>query len=72
MDAAIDLKDDIKSNSYNPFKYYLEDKKSIDKQIAESIKIQLSNFAGMATASFEKLPLEQDVNILRNILYEGM
>lgn len=71
MDAAIDLKDDLKSNSYNPFRFYNENS-TIDEKAAERIKNQLTNFAGMATIEFEKLPLVQDINILRNILYEGM
>lgn len=71
MDAAFDLQDDIKTGSYNPFKTYLSNTDGIDKKTAEQIKQQLLTFAGIACSYFEKLPLEQDLYLLQNILYEG-
>lgn len=77
MDAAIDLENDIKYNNYNP---YLLIYKNLDintiktekSTFKNNIKEQLINLAGIATRYFEKLPLEQDLHLLQNIMYEGI
>lgn len=61
MDAALDLEKDEKTNSYNPY-----------KKLSKPTKEDLAILAGQATYYFEKLPLEQDLHLLQNILYEGM
>ena len=71
MDAAIDFEDDIKSNSYNPFRKTIHADK-IDEATARDIKDKLTVLAGQAVEHFEKLPLEQDLHLLQNILYEGL
>lgn len=72
MDAACDIKDDIKNNNYNPYRFYnFEINEENKSELVIQLKSELSVLAGHATHYFEKLPLEQDVNILRNILYEG-
>lgn len=63
-DAAIDLNDDIKTGSYNPFKEL-----SVPQ---EDLRPTLQLILGQAAQSFEALPLVQDINILRNILYSGI
>lgn len=72
MDAAVDLKKDFKSGNYNPYKAKIKSTESLNKKTVCEIKENLSVLAGMATQYFEKLPLVQDINILHNILYEGI
>lgn len=64
MDAACDLERDRRSGSYNPLS-------SLDME-KEDIDTALTTFAGRATAHFEKLPLEQDLHLLRSVLYSGI
>lgn len=71
MDAAVDFEDDIKNNSYNPFRETIKSEK-IDEATARDVKDKLTVLAGQATQHFEKLPLVQDINLLNNILYEGL
>ena len=71
MDAAVDFEDDVKNDSYNPFKDQIKADK-IDEATARDIKNKLTVLAGQATHYYEKLPLVQDVNLLNNILYEGL
>ena len=42
------------------------------EDLEETIREMLDGTLRMAIAEFEKLPLEQDLPILRNILYEGV
>lgn len=64
MDTAVDYEQDRKKNCYNPL-FHMEMKPE------ESIEI-LRQPLGQAAEIFEKLPLVQDVNIMRNILYSGV
>lgn len=64
VDAAVDLKHDIKKGNYNPLSF-LSGK---TKDVEAALKIIL----GDASEIFELLPLVQDINILRNILYSGI
>ncbi|MDR1131664.1 MAG: DUF5685 family protein [Oscillospiraceae bacterium] len=67
LDAVIDLPRDIKKKRYNP----LTDMKNAgrDEQYFKDILIML---IGNCTMAFEKLPLVEDVSIMRNILYSGV
>lgn len=67
MDAWMDLEEDQKKGCYNPF---LE--KKDDVNLDERVREILDGTLRMAIAEFEKLPCEQDLPILRNILYEGV
>lgn len=67
MDAWVDLEEDYKRGCYNPF---LE--KRDDENLDERVREILDGTLRMAIAEFEKLPCEQDLPILRNILYEGV
>ena len=71
MDAAVDYETDIKKGLFNPYANILDTEK-IDEATAKNIKEYLSVLAGQATEHFEKLPLEQDLHLLQNILYEGL
>ena len=64
MDAAVDLADDLARGSYNPFL-------AMDRS-PESMRSLLSTLMGQAAAVFEKLPLEQDLHLMRSVLYEGV
>jgi hypothetical protein len=64
LDATCDYDKDVKSGSYNPV--ILMEKKP------EDMRDTLELLLGDASAAFEKLPLIQDEEILRNILYSGV
>lgn len=64
LDATCDYDKDVKNGSYNPV--ILMGKKP------EDMRPTLELLLGDASAAFEKLPLIQDEEILRNILYSGV
>ncbi len=64
MDAAMDYKKDIKKNNYNPL--IKMQKKPEDMESVMTVAI------GRATQQFEDLPIVQDAQLLRNILYGGV
>ena len=64
LDAVCDMDKDAKKGSYNPV--ILMGKKP------EDMRPTLELLLGDASAAFEKLPLIQDEEILRNILYSGV
>ena len=66
MDAYDDLPADIRKKRFNPLKDYQarEDYESF-------VKESLTMLIGECTEIFETLPLVQDMDILRNILYAG-
>lgn len=67
MDAYEDVEKDIKKGSFNPLIPY-KDRDDFDDFVFEILDLMMADCA----RSFEKLPLEQDVDILRNILYAGV
>ena len=64
LDATCDYDKDVRKGSYNPV--LLMEKKP------EDMRDTLELLLGDASAAFEKLPLIQDEEILRNILYSGV
>lgn len=64
MDAAIDVDEDIKNKSYNPFATLDFDQ--------NDLRALLMNSIGDVTFYFEKLPVIQDEHILQCILYSGV
>ena len=67
MDACVDLEKDVKRGRYNPLaKMGKEGLTEEDKQLI------LKMLIGECTRVFEQLPLVQDVDIMRNILYSGV
>lgn len=64
MDAAVDYKQDEKAGSYNPFVKL--------GMGAQAMRATLEDSIAGATATFEKLPLEHDLNLLRSVLYAGV
>lgn len=63
-DAVLDLDDDIKKNKPNPFKNV--------KINYDDMKNDLKIILGGAARAFEFLPLVQDYDILRNVIYNGI
>lgn len=64
VDAACDYDKDQKAGSYNPVIL-------MDRQ-PESMRDTLVLLLGQASAAFEALPLVNDVQLMRNILYSGI
>lgn len=62
MDAALDLREDLKKERYNP----------LAAQICTDFTPLLTVLMGECTSYFEQLPLERDLAVLRNILYSGI
>jgi hypothetical protein len=62
MDAANDLKSDIKKERYNP----------LVAQLETDFTPMLTMIVAECTAEFENLPIRRDRNILQNHLYSGV
>ena len=67
MDAYDDLPEDVRKNRYNPLKHY-----SGRDDYEEMCRSALTMAVADATRAFELLPVVQDIDILRNILYSGV
>lgn len=67
LDAYDDLENDIKKKNYNPFKSVCKEPDFDDK-----IKSLLTMMMAECCTTFEMLPIIQNVEILRNILYAGI
>ncbi len=67
MDAAVDISDDCKSGSYNPFLQM-----GLTESDSAFMRDVLSVLAGNAANAFEKLPIVDNVHLLRGILYQGV
>lgn len=63
-DAVIDYKKDCKDGNYNPLKKL--------SMTDDEIRSVLKGMLGDSSQAFEKLPLVQDVGLLKNILYSGV
>lgn len=64
VDAACDYEEDRKRGGYNPVLL-------LDKQ-PEDMRPHLTQALGQASAAFEALPLVQDADMVKNILYSGI
>lgn len=67
MDAYDDVEKDIRSGSYNPFKDLYR-----QGTLAESVRSWLRMMMGGCCRAFETLPILQNEDLLRNILYSGV
>lgn len=67
MDAWDDVEKDRAKGSYNPFRA-LAAESDFEERAGEVLTLQ----AACATKAFERLPLVENVDILRNILYSGI
>ncbi len=67
LDAVLDLKSDQEHQRYNPLLTLWPESRPL-----ASYQSELAILLGECTEEFEKLPLIQDVDLLRNILYSGI
>ena len=67
MDANEDLPEDRKKNRYNPLKE-LAKRPDYEAQMEQILRMMIAE----STVRFEQLPCLVDVDILRNILYDGV
>ncbi len=63
LDAVIDLPEDLRHGRYNPLRSLPQD---------ADLHALLTMLLGECSAAFEALPVLQDVELLRNILYSGV
>ena len=66
-DCFEDIERDIKKNNYNPLLSRRESK-TFDADCEQ----MLSDMMARAARAFERLPLLEDAEIMRNILYSGI
>lgn len=64
MDAAMDFEQDKKTGNYNPI--------LASGRTPDDMREAMTLLVGRAAAIFERLPLVQDVRLLRSILYAGV
>ena len=67
MDAYEDLEKDIEKGNFNPLIPY-KDRDGFEDSVFGMLDLMMAECA----RGFEQLPLEQDVEIMRNILYAGV
>ncbi len=67
MDAYEDAEQDRKKGSYNPWKPYM-DKEDYLEKVQEILTMMMSECAH----AFERLPIVEEAELLRNILYSGV
>ena len=67
MDAYDDLENDLKEGNYNPLKRICK-----DSDYHERCRDMLCMMIAECSARFEELPCMIDIDILRNILYDGV
>ncbi len=66
-DAYDDLDDDIKNHSYNPF-IYKKDRKDFEEYCFNVLQMMMASAAN----SFECLPIIENYELLKNIIYSGV
>lgn len=67
MDAYDDLKKDIRKGSFNPLKEYVT-REDFEAMCKDAMLMMVAD----CTQEFEKLPIEKDIDLLRNVLYSGI
>ena len=67
LDAYEDIEEDKKNGSYNPLELLYE-----QEEFEEVAKQMLLTMISACSQEFEKLPIIQDAELLRNILYAGV
>ena len=74
LDAYEDIEKDIRKGSYNPFRelYERAEKSGNYDEFDEQVLSFLMLMIGECTDAFERLPLIENAEIMRNILYSGV
>ncbi len=71
LDAYHDLQQDTKHGRYNPYIYnQMEDKSKMELEVY--VKLVLSSMMAECAKSFERLPIIEHADLIRNILYSGV
>ena len=69
MDAYEDIDKDEKKNGYNPLRHL---RKENEKDFETLCRLMMTSMMSECAKSFERLPILQHADILRNILYSGV
>ena len=69
LDAYEDLEKDEKRGNYNPLSTM---KKESPKEFETFVKINLTSLMAECAKGFERLPIVENADILRNIIYSGV
>ena len=69
LDAYEDLKKDEKHGRYNPLSFM---KNESPKEYETFVRINLTSLMAECAKSFERLPIVENADILRNIIYSGV
>ena len=69
IDAYDDIKKDEKTGNYNPLLFL---KRESPKEFETFVKLNLTSLMTECAKSFERLPIVDNVDILRNIIYSGV
>ena len=73
LDAYDDIEKDIKKKSFNPFVIKTPDNPNYkDEGFDDRVKDILTMMMAECSREFERLPIVEDAEILRNILYAGV
>ena len=67
MDALRDVEEDIKNDNYNPFRS-LYGRPDFEKKGMEILTMMAADYC----QAFEQLPIIEEIDILRNVLYSGI
>ena len=67
LDAYEDIEEDLKTGDYNPFKEICQSD-NFEEQVLQLLMLMI----GECTDAFERLPIVENAEILRNILYSGV
>lgn len=67
LDAYEDIEDDVKKDSYNPFVNIYKNS-NFEDQVLSLLMMMI----GECTDAFERLPIVENIEIMRNILYSGV
>ena len=67
MDAYEDMEKDEKNGSFNPF-LSMRSESGFDDKVYQILRMMMAE----CSRAFEKLPILENTDILRNILYSGV
>ena len=72
MDAYDDMKKDRRYGSYNPLLLMQEQSPETEEEFDDRVGSLLTMMIGESSRAFERLPILENIDLLRNILYSGV
>lgn len=72
IDAYVDMKKDSKKGLYNIFNSRLNEGLEKDMDLEVHVELLLRSMMAECSKSFERMPIVENADILRNILYSGI